>query len=172
MAKAKAKAKKKIKAKALAAPPAIRRSTRGRRAPRHRQYAAIPIRVADHGRIEVLLLTSRGTRRWIIPKGWPMRGRTPAGAARQEAYEEAGITGRLWSRRPVGSYCYDKSNERFSGEVTVRVFVLEVEQQLKDWPERAERRTRWFHWRRAATLVQERDLSRLLRALPAMLRSR
>jgi 8-oxo-dGTP pyrophosphatase MutT (NUDIX family) len=169
---ARPKAKKKIKAKALAVAPAIRRSARRRKAPRHRQYAAIPIRVTDRDRLEVLLLTSRGTGRWVIPKGWPMRNRTPAGAARQEAYEEAGITGRLWSRRPVGSYCYDKGSERFSGGVTVRVFVIEVEHQLKDWPERAERRTRWFNCRRAAMLVQERELSRLLRALPTILRSR
>jgi 8-oxo-dGTP pyrophosphatase MutT (NUDIX family) len=165
MAKPKRK-KKQGKAKAALAQQAVRRNTA-----RRRQYAAIPIRIAARGRVEVLLMTSRGTGRWVIPKGWPMRHRTPAGTARQEAYEEAGITGRLWSRRSVGTYRYDKVDDKFSGEVTVRVFVLEVEQQLKDWPERGQRRRRWFASRRAAGLVQERELSRLLRTLPSVLRS-
>jgi 8-oxo-dGTP pyrophosphatase MutT (NUDIX family) len=167
------KARRKKNTKAANAKRAIHRSSTKRRATsRQRQYGAIPIRLADRGRIEVLLMTSRGTGRWVIPKGWPMRNRTPAGTARQEAYEEAGITGHLWSRQSIGTYVYDKVDEKFSGEVIVRVFVIEVEQQLKDWPERTERRRRWFTPRRAATLVQEKELSKMLRALPSMLRSR
>jgi 8-oxo-dGTP pyrophosphatase MutT (NUDIX family) len=164
------KAKKQVKTKAVVNKRRTRRGTAQRRTSRHRQYGVIPIRIVERGRVEVMLMTSRGTGRWVIPKGWPMRHRSPAGTARQEAYEEAGITGRLWSRRSVGTYRYEKVDERFSGEVTVRVFVLEVDQQLKDWPERGQRRRRWFATRRAASLVQERELSQLLRALPRILR--
>jgi 8-oxo-dGTP pyrophosphatase MutT (NUDIX family) len=170
MAKSRAK-KKKVKAKAAAVRQAVRRGAARRKMSRHRQYAAIPVRVAARGRIEVLLMTSRGTGRWVIPKGWPMRHRTPAGTARQEAYEEAGITGHLWRRRSVGTYRYDKTDGKISGEVTVRVFVLAVDEQLKDWPERGERRRRWYSTRRAADLVQERELSRILRGLPRVLRA-
>jgi 8-oxo-dGTP pyrophosphatase MutT (NUDIX family) len=137
--------------------------------PRHRQYGAVPLRFGARDQLEVLLLTSRGSGRWVIPKGWPMRNRTPAGTARREAYEEAGVKGRLLSKRPVGSYRYMKRDESFTGEILVRVFLLAVEQQKKDWPERGERRTRWFTVRAAAALVKERDLARLLRSVPGML---
>ena len=139
-----------------------------RPAPRHRQYGAVPLRFGARDQLEVLLMTSRGTGRWVIPKGWPMPNRTPAGTARREAYEEAGVKGRLLSKKPVGSYRYAKKDE-IDGEILVRVFLLAVEQQKKDWPERGERRTRWFTIRAAAALVKERELARLLRAVPGML---
>jgi 8-oxo-dGTP pyrophosphatase MutT (NUDIX family) len=139
------------------------------RLPRHRQYGAIPLRFGSRDQLEVLLVTSRGSGRWVIPKGWPMRNRTPAGTARREAYEEAGVKGRLLSKKPIGSYRYFKRDESFTGEILVRVFLLAVEQQKKDWPERGERRTRWFTVRAAAVLVKERDLARLLRSVPGML---
>jgi len=165
--KAKVKAKRKARKK-LAKPPAAGRGA-ARPLPRHRQYGAVPLRFGARDQLEVLLVTSRGTGRWVIPKGWPMRNRTPAGTARREAYEEAGVKGRLLSKRPVGTYRYFKEDESFSGEILVRVFLLAVEQQKKDWPERGERRSRWFTVRAAAALVKERDLARLLRSVPDML---
>lgn len=163
MAKAKKHKKKQKLAKAKVA------RTTARRAQRPRQYGVIPIRLGDRNRVEVLLMTSRGTGRWVIPKGWPMAKRTPAGTARREAYEEAGIKGRLLSRKPVGSYRYTKADERSLGEIVVLVFVLSVEEQKRDWPESDERRTRWFPIRRAASLVKERELSKLLAAIPGLL---
>jgi 8-oxo-dGTP pyrophosphatase MutT (NUDIX family) len=142
---------------------------RPRSVPRHRQYGAIPIRLGARDQLEILLLTSRGTGRWVIPKGWPMRNRTPAGTARREAYEEAGVKGQLWSRKPVGAYRYFKDDEKFTGEILVRVFVLTVEEQKKDWPERGERKTRWFPVRGAAAIVAEPDLAKLLRSVPSIL---
>ena len=71
------------------------------------QFAALPFRVADDG-LRVMLLTSRETQRWVIPKGWPMRGRKPREAAAQEAFEEAGILGTIVGKRPVGSCHYSK----------------------------------------------------------------
>jgi 8-oxo-dGTP pyrophosphatase MutT (NUDIX family) len=144
---------------------------RGTGLPRHRQYGVIALRVARGDQIQTLLVTSRGTGRWVIPKGWRIRDRTPAGTAQREAYEEAGIKGQLWSRRPIGSYRYAKADEKFTGEILVRVFLMVVQEQKKDWPERAERRTRWVPLRRAATMVQERDLAKLLRAVPGILRA-
>jgi 8-oxo-dGTP pyrophosphatase MutT (NUDIX family) len=145
------------------------RKASGASLPRHRQYGVIALRVVRGDQIEVLLLTSRGTGRWVIPKGWRMRDRTPAETALREAYEEAGIKGLLWSARPVGSYRYVKNDERFTGEILVRVFVMVVQEQKKNWPEREERRTRWVTLRRAASLVAERDLAKLLRTMPAIL---
>ena len=160
MAKAKAKKKARKKAAKRRTLPAM---------PRHRQYGVIPVRFGRDGRLQVLLLTSRGTGRWVIPKGWPMRKRTPAGTAEREAFEEAGVKGHLLSRRPVGSYRYLKTDEKFTGAILVRVFILAVEEQKKDWPEFHERRTRWFPVARAAAMVQERELATLLKAIPGML---
>jgi 8-oxo-dGTP pyrophosphatase MutT (NUDIX family) len=167
--KAKAKAKKAKKktgkktAKRLVAPSAVSRL------PRHRQYGALALRVGARDQIEVLLLTSRGTGRWVIPKGWPMRNRTPAGTAKREAFEEAGVKGELWSKKPIGSFRYFKRDENFSGEILVRVFVLGVERQKKEWPEKDQRRVRWFSLRQAAALVKERELAKLLRSIPKLL---
>jgi 8-oxo-dGTP pyrophosphatase MutT (NUDIX family) len=157
---------KKAKKKIAKRPVAPRTESR---LPRHRQYGVIPVRFSRDGQIQVLLVTSRGTGRWLIPKGWPMRKRTPAGTAEREAFEEAGVKGWFWSRKPIGSYRYLKQDESFTGEILVRVFVLVVEQQKKNWPEKEERRVRWYDLRKAAALVKERDLAKLLRDLPRLL---
>ena len=69
-----------------------------------RQFAALPIRLDDSGGTEVMLITSRETRRWVIPKGWPMKGRTPGQAAMVEAFEEAGLEGDIAGKAKLGSY--------------------------------------------------------------------
>ena len=74
----------------------------------HVQYAALPVRHGEDGRLRVMLLTSRDTQRWVIPKGWPMRGREPSEVAVQEAFEEAGLVGTIVSKHPIGSYHYEK----------------------------------------------------------------
>lgn len=168
MAKAKTKTGAKAKAKKKAGKTAAKHATAPLAGRPSRQYGVIPVRFPRRDRVEVLLLTSRGTGRWVIPKGWPMRKRSPAGTARREAYEEAGLRGRLWSRKAAGSYRYIKSDAPHAGEILVLVFVLAVDEQLKEWPERRQRRTRWLAPRRAAALVQERDLAKLLRAIPGM----
>jgi 8-oxo-dGTP pyrophosphatase MutT (NUDIX family) len=128
---------------------------------RRRQVAAIPIRRGSQGKPEVLLLTSRGTGRWVIPKGWPKNRLTGAETAALEAFEEAGLEGKI-NRHPIGRYSYVKRELRKNGKIKVQVFVLEVKRQKKHWPERQERRTRWVKAKRAATLVDEKDLARLL----------
>src|SRR5215217_8319560 len=77
-----------------------------RRASRQ-QVAALPLRQDEAGRVRVLLVTSRDTGRWVLPKGWPMKGRKPHRAAEREAFEEAGLVGRV-RKRALGSYAYEK----------------------------------------------------------------
>ena len=113
--------------------------------------------------MEVLLLTSRDTGRWIIPKGWPGRKLTPRAAAAREAYEEAGIEGTIRPPEPIGRYHYAKQLEAGEIRIKVKVFLLHVERQLDAWPEQAERHTRWLSPEQAAELVAEPELAALMR---------
>ena len=128
------------------------------------QYAALPIRFDARGEMEVLLLTSRGTRRWVIPKGWPMSKRTPGEAAAREAYEEAGLEGVIRPETPIGQYHYAKALAHRELTIEVSVFVLRVDRQLESWPEQAERETGWFTPEQAAELVAEPELAAILRS--------
>ncbi|WP_271199061.1 NUDIX hydrolase [Methylopila turkensis] len=131
------------------------------------QYGALPFREAAGG-VEVLLVTTRETRRWIIPKGWPMKGRTPVYAARREAFEEAGLHGDALPE--VGQFEYVK-RMAFGADRPCRVgvFPLRVTEELTDWPEKDERERRWFSVPEAAAAVVEPDLSALILALPSHL---
>ena len=130
------------------------------------QYAALPFRRRGEV-IEVLLITSRDTGRWVIPKGWPIAGLSPPDAAAREAHEEAGLVGRIGAQT-LGRYHYDKGlADGSSVSCVVEVFALEVERQLPSWPERDERRRRWFALQEAAAAVQEQELQALIRRLAA-----
>ena len=112
-----------------------------------------------------MLITSRETRRWVIPKGNPEKGLKPHALAAKEAYEEAGLVGEVGTR-PVGSYRYAKRlGARKCVPCEVDVFPLAVERQLDDWPERGQRETRWFTPDEAALLVEEGGLVELLLSL-------
>ncbi|HEY9219608.1 MAG TPA: NUDIX hydrolase [Phenylobacterium sp.] len=127
-----------------------------------RQYAALPWRKAEGGGIEVLLITSRETRRWVVPKGWPIAGLEPGPSAAQEAMEEAGIVGEVWGE-PVGEFGYDKRlKDGRLQPVQVEVFPLLVEKELADWPEKGQREKRWFPAAKAAELVHEPQLAALI----------
>lgn len=116
---------------------------------------------------QVLMVTSRGTGRWIIPKGWPMEGRSLAGAAAQEAWEEAGVEGRVGPKE-LGRYSYEKVQDGgFAIPVQVRVFPLYVRRLETDFPESSERRREWFDPKEAAKLVAEPGLAAILRNLDA-----
>lgn len=113
---------------------------------------------------EVLLITSRDTGRWIIPKGWPMPGRTLAQAALQEAWEEAGV--RAEAAEDLGIYHYDKTQDRgFAIPVEVRVFLVPVDALADCWPEQPQRTRRWFAPEKAAGLVAEAELAAMLARL-------
>jgi 8-oxo-dGTP pyrophosphatase MutT (NUDIX family) len=130
------------------------------------QVAAITVRLSRKGKPKVLLLTSRRRGRWVIPKGWPIGKLSPADSAAQEAYEEGGIKGRILRSKPIGRYRYRKNDRPKLGTITVQVFLMSVKRQLREWPERSEREARWVRPRRAATMVEERELALLLEQIP------
>jgi 8-oxo-dGTP pyrophosphatase MutT (NUDIX family) len=131
------------------------------------QYAVLPM-IIDDGHPQVMLITSRETRRWILPKGRPEKKRRPWQVAAQEAYEEAGLVGRV-STKAIGSYASSK-RLRSGVEVpcTVRVFLFKVEKELDDWPERVQRERRWMSPGEAALLVAEPQLTQLLLEFSAL----
>ena len=111
----------------------------------------------------ILVVTSRGTGRWILPKGWPIEGLDSPGAALQEAWEEAGVRkGRPW-QRPIGSYSYDKGLPGdWSVPVTTLVYPVRVEELARDYPEAPERQRRWVTPTEAADMVEEPELKGIL----------
>ena len=126
-----------------------------------KQIAALCWRRKDDA-CQVLLVTSRETRRWVIPKGWPMPGLCDYLAAGQEAFEEAGATGTLGDK-PFGTYKYQKllkSGEQ--GEIEVTVFALRVTTLRMDWPEKQERKRKWFTVSEASKLVAEPSLKAMI----------
>lgn len=129
----------------------------------HEQLGALCYRVDAEGRVEVLLVTSRDTGRWVIPKGWPMPKWPAARAACREAFEEAGVEGRVHDA-PAGIYTYRKVIAAgLSLQCVVTVFPVEVTKLTRRYPERCERDRRWFAPDEAAGLVQEPELASLLR---------
>lgn len=137
----------------------------------HIQCAALPYRRLAGSVIEVMLITSRDTGRWVIPKGWREDGLAAQASAEREAREEGGLVGRV-GEPAIGHYRYRKRlSDGSSVTCWVEVFALEVERQLKSWPERKERQTRWFMLRDAATAVAEPELAALIRNLPRLLTS-
>ena len=127
----------------------------------NRQYAALPWRLAgDH--LEILLITTLTTKRWMVPKGWPLNGCSPSECAAREAFEEAGVIGTT-SPKAVGSF--DHLKQRKSGGAIlchVDVFALEVERQRRSWPEKALRETCWCSVAEALALVSDPGLKRLI----------
>ncbi len=126
------------------------------------QIAALPMRWDKSGKLRVLMVTSRDTGRWVIPKGWLIEGKKPWHAAEIEAQEEAGAVGTI-SKRSIGHFFYDKRCEgRSSVRCRVTLYPLVVEKLKRRWKEEGERTRHWFSPAKAAKLVQERDLSELL----------
>ena len=129
------------------------------------QVAAIPMRWTREGDLRILMVTSRDTGRWVLPKGWTMDGRKPWRAAEIEALEEAGVTGYI-SREAIGDYVYDKRLPDGSTiPCTVRVYPMIVEKEKRDWKERTARRRHWFSAEGASEAVNEPGLTALLATL-------
>ncbi|HEX4534282.1 MAG TPA: NUDIX hydrolase [Rhizomicrobium sp.] len=125
------------------------------------QYGALPYRVVD-GRLEILLITTLRSRRWIIPKGWPITGQTPQASAAREALEEAGVCGEI-EPKAIGSFRYFKQLK--NGDMTlcsVEVFALKVTQQRKTWAEKASRELRWCSVDQALAAISEAPLRQLI----------
>lgn len=129
-----------------------------------RQVAALPYRTGPDERLQILLVTSRETKRWVIPKGWPMKGLKPSAMAAREAREEAGLVGRI-AKDAIGVYHYEKRLKSGSATVCeVQVFPLEVRRQRKNFRERDEREPRWLAPAVAAGLVDEPELGAIILA--------
>jgi 8-oxo-dGTP pyrophosphatase MutT (NUDIX family) len=129
------------------------------------QVAALPLRWNDQGRLRILMVTSRCTGRWVMPKGWTMEGMEPWRAAEIEALEEAGVVGRI-SRQPIGDYHYAKvldDGSRIPCRVTL--FPLVVQNLKRRWKERDQRKRRWFSVKGAARAVDEPGLMEILAGL-------
>ena len=127
------------------------------------QYGALPYRLTGRSRTEVMLVTSRETQRWIIPKGWPEKGKAPYHSAAREAFEEAGVVGAV-GKRSVGSFPYEKRLKNGGVVVCeVHVFPLKVRRQSKQWPEKEQRQVKWLPANEAAEMVHEPMLSEIIR---------
>lgn len=140
---------------------AARKAKKGERI---RQVAAIPFRLNARGDIEVMLVTSRTTRRFIVPKGWPMKGKSGRKAATIEAQEEAGVLGKTL-KEPAGTYSYWKRLANRFVRVDVIVYLLKVTEELADWQEAKRRQRAWLAPADAAMLIDEPDLSTLVKTL-------
>ena len=131
--------------------------------PRRLQVAALCLRERKDYR-EVLLVTSRDTGRWVLPKGWPIRGMDAPGSALQEAWEEAGVREANMNTSPVGSYGYDKRlDSGLELPVEVKVYEAQVTDMADKFPESDERTRKWVRPEEAAKMVNEPELQALLR---------
>lgn len=125
------------------------------------QFGAVCYRIRK-GKPQVLLITSRGTGRWVIPKGWPLPGETPADTAAIEAWEEAGVQGRVHNLC-VGIYSYAKTvDRRQTLPCVVAVYGLLVKRLASSFPEQGQRKRKWVGLKRASQMVDEPELSQLL----------
>lgn len=128
---------------------------------KRRQVAALPWR-GEGETLRILLVSSRETRRWVIPKGWPMKDRTDFQAAATEAYEEAGLDGVI-ADQPVGDYEYLKKLKSGAARlVKVDVYPLQVTGEHETWPEKGQRTLEWMAPVEAALAVQEPELRDLI----------
>lgn len=128
------------------------------------QYGAVCYRLSQKNGYEVLLVTSRETRRWIIPKGWAMKGKKPHQVAEIEAWEEAGVKGKA-KKKPIGFFTYVKATDRANGitkPCVVRVHLLRVSSVEDTFQEKGQRRRRWMSFSEAAAKVREPELKSLI----------
>ena len=141
------------------------------RRPPRQQYAALCYRVKKKQGLEVLLVTSRDTGRWIIPKGWPMPGKKSHAVAEREAFEEAGVKGKA-EREPLGYYTYFKGlNYGLKVICRVQVHALKVDEIAKQFPEKGTRQSEWVSCSEAAARVNEPELKTLLLAFEKRMQS-
>ncbi len=133
------------------------------------QVAALPF-IMKQGKPRILLVTSRESRRWVIPKGWPMRGLTAPETAKVEAWEEAGVVGKI-SDRCLGFYAYQKSFPKSNDlPIVVAVYPMRVKALKDTFPEAGQRRRKWMSRKKAAERVHEPELRKILRKFDGSLR--
>jgi 8-oxo-dGTP pyrophosphatase MutT (NUDIX family) len=126
-----------------------------------RQYGALPFHFDRHGAPHVYLVTSRGSGRWIIPKGNAIRGLAPHEIAAREAFEEAGLVGRVQQGR-IGTFRFDRRRRGANKICLVDAYALAVEWQVPHWAEAGQRSVRRFDLATALSLVASPSLSTLI----------
>lgn len=125
------------------------------------QFAALCWRVR-RGKVQVLLITSRRRKRWIVPKGWPMDGKTPAMCALTEAWEEAGVVGTA-SDTCIGVYSYVRLREEEEDLPCIAMlYPVRVMSLTNEFPEVQDRRRKWVSRKKAARLVVHPELAKLI----------
>lgn len=142
----------------------------GRKTDMRTQFSALCFRIV-RDKPKVLLVTSRGSKRWILPKGWPEPALTPAECAAKEAWEEAGVKGRVYDLC-LGVYSYEKQYDKASTLPCVAlVYPIKVKSVAAIYPETGQRQRKWVGMKRAASMVSEPELSEILRKFdPRILR--
>ncbi len=126
------------------------------------QSAVVPF-VFKNGMLKVLLISSRSGKRWVIPKGIIEDDLTSLESAVEEAYEEAGIKRQSY-KKAIGNYQYPK----WDGNCHVEVFLFEVNEVLKEWPEAHFRQRAWVTVEEAAERVDEKALKSIIRRVPEL----
>lgn len=126
------------------------------------QFGALGYRI-QRDKVQVLLVTSRTSKRWILPKGWPVNGATPIEAAMREAYEEAGVEGKV-TGNCIGIYSHTKSLRKNEDlPFVVAIYPMKVARMLLDYPERSQRKRKWFSLKRAAAVVDHPELRQIIK---------
>jgi 8-oxo-dGTP pyrophosphatase MutT (NUDIX family) len=125
----------------------------------------LPYRFTEAAALEVLVVTTRQSKRWIIPKGWPIKGLTPSKSAAREAFEEAGVMGKIGARS-IGAFRYKKlaNGGDDEAECEVKVFPLLVKRQSAMWPESDQRAIQWVDPEKAISLIAEPELKAIVAA--------
>ncbi|QQA41582.1 NUDIX hydrolase [Pelagovum pacificum] len=125
------------------------------------QFALLGWRRVE-GKLKVCLVTSRGSKRWILPKGWPMGRTTPSRAAAIEAWEEAGLEGKV-EAQPLGLVSYQKRFGKSEVPVIAVVYAMEVTRVADDYPEKGQRKRKWFSPKKAASKLDDAELAHIVR---------
>ena len=134
----------------------------GRKTDVRAQFAALCWRM-QNGKVEICIVTTRNSGRWILPKGWPMHKQTPAQSAATEAYEEAGIKGDAIDTC-LGVYSYVKPHQSGNIPIVVMVYPVRVRKELSNWPEKGQRKRNWLSPKKAAKKLQEPELKLIVAA--------
>jgi 8-oxo-dGTP pyrophosphatase MutT (NUDIX family) len=127
------------------------------------QYGALPYRFTPMAALEILILTTRQTRRWIVPKGWPIKRLTPSKSAAREAFEEAGVRGKIGARA-IGNFTYKKTAGQTVDDANyeVKIFPLLVRRQSATWPEHGQRVVQWVDPEKAIALIREPEMKTIV----------
>ena len=132
----------------------------GRKTDVRAQFAALCWRVKND-QVQVCLVTSRTRKRWIIPKGWPMHKQTPANAAATEAFEEAGLQGEVFDIC-IGVYTHSNPSKVNNAPIITMVYPLHVSHVHSKWPEKSQRRRKWYSLKKAAKKLSEPELKQIV----------